>query len=119
MAGWETLRGGFTAPWGEVAYELFVEPSRIGLYRVTRYRVTAVPGTGGDAAPPMDTVQFISHPGQRRPLCYQRPVSAGAKAPWVLLAPGSPSYNEEMWRGIEVFQRQQKAHLKALDASGR
>jgi hypothetical protein len=115
MAGWQSFRGAYATDVGQVAYELFVDPVRIGLYRVTRYRVTPPAGGGAQAAVAMDTVQFVARPGQAPPLCYQRPASAGPKGPWLMLVQGTPAYNGEMWRGIEVFQRQQKAHRDSLE----
>jgi hypothetical protein len=105
LSSWESFKGAYTVDQQRVSYQLYVDPARIGIYRVTRYTVSPAPGATGDEALSLETVQFIAYPGREVPRCYQRRVDAAVPRPWLVLERGSQPYKVEMMRGIEMYVR--------------
>jgi hypothetical protein len=106
LASWESFTGQYVDDdVHRVSYALYVDPAFYGLYRVTRYSISAPPGATGDEALALETVQFHATPGRGGPLCFQRRVVSGPHRPWVALERGTQAYKDEMFRGVEVYVR--------------
>lgn len=104
-ASWARFAGSYTVDARVVSYQLYVDPERGALYRITRYTVSPPAGATGDEARPMETVLYNALPGRQRLSCYQRRGGPGPEQPWVAVASGTAAYKDEMRRAIEVYGR--------------
>jgi hypothetical protein len=105
VAGWELVTGDFETPKLRGAYRLYVNPARLALYQVMRYRVQRLPSSAGpgDATLRAERVVFVRRPGVREPVeCWERR-APGSAPEWRALAPGTGEYVAEMAQLTEVL----------------
>jgi hypothetical protein len=98
--------------WG-VAYELYVNPRRPGLYEVTRFRVHRLeprPGASPRRVAETEKLLWNSRPGTREPLVgYERAPHRSWRTLWLRrwkwrpLAPGTADYQRAMFTAIKVY----------------
>jgi hypothetical protein len=99
VSRWELVSGDFETVRLRGGYRFYVNPERVALYQVMRYRVQRLPfgGERGDAQLGAERVVFVRRPGVREPVeCWERQAT-GAPAEWRALAPGSAEYRTEMF----------------------
>jgi hypothetical protein len=99
MQGWEKISGAadLDEPRARVEYEFYVNPSRLGVYELIRYRVTLPLGTSHAADyPALEKVQW--HKSEKVLRRFECAPGAGAAGPcrWRELAPGSDAYHREV-----------------------
>lgn len=98
VTGWEQVAGEFATPLLRGGYVFYVNPERLAMYQLMRYRVQRLPSaTGpGEAAPGAERVAFIRRPGERQPIdCWERQ-GPGVVPEWRPLEPGTTEYRSEM-----------------------
>jgi hypothetical protein len=105
VSGWELVTGDFETPQMRGGYRFYVNPARLAMYQLMRYRVQRL-ATGtqpGDAALRSERVVFVRRPGVREPIdCWERQ-APGAVPEWRALAPGTPAYDAEMMLLMQVL----------------
>ncbi len=110
--GWERIDGGGETDGERIAYQLYVNSLRPGLYEITRLRAVSV-ASGRESAAPAEPEILVwnAHPGQRRPLlCFER-VSRRTwwtfwlvkRRRWQGVPPGTARYRHEMQRTIQIY----------------
>jgi hypothetical protein len=98
VTGWEQVGGEFATPLLRGGYLFYVNPERLAMYQLMRYRVQRLPSaTGpGEAAPGAERVAFIRRPGAREPIhCWERQ-GPGVVPEWRPFEPGTAEYRSEM-----------------------
>jgi hypothetical protein len=111
IAQWQMFQGEARTPKGDrIRYRLLVDPHRLALYRITRYRVHAA----GDADAANEVLIWNSAPGVERVLrCYER-VAHDEKGvmswSWQPVPPATDRYLAAMQMATQVYflQRQQE-----------
>jgi len=107
IESWERLSGRADYKGTHIAYELFVDPRRIALYTITRYRIHVV---GADRAAD-EILIWNAQPGMRPPVplrCFvrvARPTRPGLSDAWAweVLAPETDAYNQAMYKAMQVY----------------
>jgi hypothetical protein len=98
VGGWELVSGDFETAQMRGGYRFYVNPERLAMYQLMRYRVQRLPSAEGpgDATLGAERVAFVRRPGVREPIdCWERQ-PAGAAPAWRPLAPGTAEYQAEM-----------------------
>lgn len=113
VSRWELVAGDFETGRLRGGYRFYVNPERLAMYQVMRYRVQrlARDGEAGDAELGAERVAFIRHPGVREPIeCWERqPPGEGAE--WRTLAPGTTEYQTQMLVLTQVLAIHRAARL--------
>ena len=105
VSGWELVSGDFDTPQLRGGYRFYVNPDRLAMYQLMRYRIQRLPsGTqGGDAALGAERVAYVRRPEVHEPIqCWERQV-LGPGPEWRALAPGSAEYQTEMMLLTQVL----------------
>lgn len=105
VSRWELVSGDFETPRIRGGYRFYVNPERVALYQVMRYRVQRLPfgSERGDAALGAERVVFVRRPGVREPIeCWERQ-APGSPAEWRALDPGTAEYRTEVLVLTEVL----------------
>ncbi len=103
LDGWERVNGEAATARADVVYEFYVEPSRAGLYTVTRYRLAL---READAGTRLVSEKYIWNVGRGQPLrCFEL-LQSGA---WRALAHGSEEYRAEMMTAMSVYALHRRA----------
>lgn len=101
--GWERAGGGFVAGSGaRISYELLVDPKRIALWAITRYRVQGA----GKTEPDDEILIWNVHHRPPDLRCYQRVRRPDASPPaweWQRVPTGTPVYRTAMSVATEVY----------------
>jgi hypothetical protein len=108
--GWQRITGSGATASERIAYELYVNSLRPGLYEITRFR--AAPSTAEQpSGPSPEILVWNAHPGQRKPLlCFERVAHRAwwtlwlvRRSRWRPVPPGSERYRHEMQRTIQIY----------------
>jgi len=113
VSRWELVAGDFETDRLRGGYRFYVNPERLAMYQVMRYRVQrlARDGQAGDAELGAERVAFIRHPGVREPIeCWERQ-APGEGAGWRTLAPGTTEYQTQMLVLTQVLAVHRAARL--------
>jgi hypothetical protein len=105
VSGWEVISGDFETPQMRGGYRFYVNPERLAMYQLMRYRVQRLPSATqpGDAALGAERVAFIRRPGVREPIdCWERRAD-GADDEWRAFAPATAEYVAEMTVLMQVL----------------
>jgi len=116
IEGWERVSGRGNSKGARVAYELFVDPRRIALFTLTRYRVHFV----GKEHAEDEILIWNAQPGMRPVVpvrCFvrvarRRPGLADAFG-WDVVPPETEPYKRAMYKAIEVYGMNRAAELAA------
>ena len=101
LATWEKVTGDVQTATESVVYQLYVNPRRLALYEVTRYRVTRISrdAKGHETRDP-GTEKFLWNAGGGEHLhCFERKAPGG----WVRMEEGTPEYRWEMGMAMHVY----------------
>jgi hypothetical protein len=113
VSRWELVRGDFETARARGGYRFYVNPERVAIYQVMRYRIQRLPfgGQRGDAALGAERVVFVRRPGVREPIeCWERQ-GPGSATEWRALAPGTAEYQAEMMVLTQVLAVHRAARL--------
>jgi hypothetical protein len=115
IAGWTRVAGQVESDGAQIAYELYVEPRRPGLYALTRYRVRRAHETAGD-----EILIWNARPGLEPLRCFSR---VSRPNPWTFgLLPvwhwepvpnGTTPYRQAMFTAIRVYWLSEAARQAA------
>jgi hypothetical protein len=119
LATWGKDEGSYLKQGAEVRYALYVEPERLGLYRLTHYRVAATDDGGHRTL--NEIVIWNAHPGSGERLhCFRREsyrpwwtLWLWRRWTWRAVPPGGPEYKAEMQRAIEIYFKHREAEREA------
>jgi hypothetical protein len=110
LEGWERLEG--RVPVGEVliAYEMWVNPRRSGLYEITRYRGFRVKSGRAENDPAWREI-LLWNPGPTEPLrCFERvahrrfwTLGLVRQWRWERIPPHTDRLRDEMLRALQVY----------------
>ena len=120
VAGWERLGGEAKRANGErIAYELLVDPKRLGLYTITRYRVRLA----GSERPQNEILIWNARPGTREPVrCFEHVTESGAAASrshWQPVVHATEPYRIAMYRAMEVYVLHRRNEIAAEENARR
>jgi len=109
IAQWLSFKGDARSPKGDgIAYELRVDPRRLALYVLTRYRVRVA----GDLEAENEVLIWNSAPGTRQALrCYERVPNVGPGGTswaWEVVPQGTNRYWEAMAMATQVYFLQRR-----------
>jgi hypothetical protein len=113
VSRWELVRGDFETTRIRGGYRFYVNPKRVAMYQVMRYRIQRLPvgGERGDVALGAERVVFVRRPGVREPIeCWERQ-APGSATEWRALAPGTAEYQTEMLVLTQVLAVHRAARL--------
>jgi hypothetical protein len=120
LLAWERVSGQAVADGGSrIHYELMVDPARMALWAVTRYRIHDV-----SKAQPEDEILIWSK-SSRAPVdmrCYRRVLRLGSEAPvwdWERVVAGSTIYREALVRAREVYALNRRREIALEEAEAR
>jgi hypothetical protein len=105
VSRWELVSGDFETSRMRGGYRFYVNPERVAMYQVMRYRVQRLSSGAerGDARLGAERVVFVRRPGIREPIeCWERQ-APGAATEWLALVPGTAEYQREMLVLTEVL----------------
>ncbi len=108
LDAWERIDGDVETGAHHVVYELYVEPTRDGLYAVTRYQMALLPAAGTTGATHLFSEKYVWNVGRGQKLrCFA--LEAGV---WRALAPNTDEYRAEMATAMAVYALHRRATLK-------
>jgi hypothetical protein len=115
IAGWTRFAGELESEGSRIAYELYVEPRRLGLFVLTRFRVRPPHASIGD-----EILIWNARPGLEPLRCFAR---VSRPNPWALgLLPmwhwegvpvGTNPYRQAMFTAIKVYYLHEAARQAA------
>ncbi len=98
VSAWELVSGDFDTPQLRGGYRFYVNPERLAMYQLMRYRIQRLPSAAqaGDAALGAERVAYVRRPEVREPIqCWERQ-APGTGSEWRALVPGTTEYRTEM-----------------------
>jgi hypothetical protein len=114
VSGWEVVTGDFETARMRGSYRFYVNPARLAIYQLMRYRVELL----GPAGEPRrrasgERVAFVPHPGTREPMLIWARDPATAGSAWRAVAAATDEYKIELGVLMGVLAVHRAARLGA------
>jgi hypothetical protein len=98
VSRWQLVTGDFDTRQARGAYRFYVNPARLAMYQLMRYRVQLLEGATSEERRrgPAERVAFVRRPGVREPMALWERGPEGADPAWREVAAGTNAYRLEM-----------------------